>query len=443
MSEDSATAIVTLRRHEFERIFPMNSRQRVVAALRHEQPDRVPLDLGASPVTGMHVSSVYLLRQALRLDQPGTPVKVTEPYQMLGEIAPDLQDALGIDVVGLGSPKTMFGFRTEGWKPWTLFDGTPVRVPAGFNTQPEPSGEILMYPEGDHSAPPSGRMPKGGYYFDTIVRQGPIDDDRLDPADNLEEFGPVSDADLQYYAAAAERLAKETDKAVLANFGGTAFGDIALVPAPFLKNPRGIRDVEEWYVSTVSRFDYVYEVFCRQCDIALANLAKIYDAVGDRVAAVFITGTDFGTQNGPFISPAAYRKLYQPFHRRVNDWVHEHTGWKTFIHSCGSITALLPDIVAAGFDILNPVQCSAAGMDPQTLKDRFGAQITFWGGGVDTQKTLPFGTPDEIRRQVRERIAIFNRGGGFVFNTVHNVQARTPTANLQALYEAVRESGGQ
>ena len=418
----------------------MNSRQRVAAALRHEQPDRVPLDLGASPVTGMHVSSVYLLRQALRLDPPGTPVKVTEPYQMLGKIAPDLQDALGIDVVGLGSPRTMFGFRTEGWKPWTLFDGTPVLVPAGFNTQPEPSGEILMYPEGDHSAPPSGRMPKGGYYFDTIVRQEPIDDERLDPADNLEEFGPVSDADLQYYAQAADRLAQQTDKAVLANFGGTAFGDIALVPAPFLKNPRGIRDIEEWYVSTVSRFDYVYEVFRRQCDIALANLTKIHAAVGDRVTAVFITGTDFGTQSGSFISPAAYRKLYQPFHRRVNDWVHEHTGWKTFIHSCGSITALLPDIVAAGFDILNPVQCSASGMDPQTLKDRFGAQITFWGGGVDTQKTLPFGTPDEIRKQVRERIAIFNRGGGFVFNTVHNVQARTPTANLQALYETVRAS---
>lgn len=415
----------------------MNSRQRVAAALRHEQPDSVPLDLGASPVTGMHVSSVYQLRQTLKLDPPKTPVKVVEPYQMLGEIAPDLQQALGVDVVGMGSTRTMFGFRNEAWKPWTLFDGTPVMVPEGFNTEPEPNGEILMYPEADRSAPPSGRMPKGGYYFDTIVRQGPIDDEQLDPEDNLQEFGPIEDADLQYFAVTAERLWKETDKAILANFGGTAFGDIALVPAPFLKNPRGIRDIEEWYVSTVARFDYVYEVFRRQCDIALANLAKIYDAVGDRVAAVFITGTDFGTQGGPFISPAAYRKLYQPFHRRVNDWVHAHTGWKTFIHSCGSIVALLPDIVAAGFDILNPVQCSAAGMDPQTLKDRFGAQITFWGGGVDTQKTLPFGTPDEIRRQVRERIEIFNRGGGFVFNTVHNVQARTPAANLVALYETV------
>jgi hypothetical protein len=420
----------------------MNSRQRVEAALSHLQPDYVPLDLGGSPVTGMHVSSVYQLRQALGLDPAGTPVKVVEPYQMLGEIAPDLADALGVDVVGLGGPKTMFGFENRDWKPWTLFDGTPVLVPAAFNTDPEPNGDILMYPEGDRSAPPSGRMPKGGFYFDTIVRQEPIDDAKLKVEDNLQEFGPVGDAALQHFAIQADRLARQSSRAVLANFGGTAFGDIALVPAPFLKYPKGIRDVEEWYVSTVSRFDFVYEVFRRQCDIGLANLAKIRQAVADKVTAVFVTGTDFGTQNGPFISPNAYRKLYQPFHRRVNDWIHANTPWKTFIHTCGSVVALLPDIIEAGFDILNPVQCSAAGMDPQTLKDRFGAKLTFWGGGVDTQKTLPFGTPDDVRREVRERIAIFNRGGGFVFNTVHNVQANTPPENLVALYDAVRQARG-
>ncbi len=418
----------------------MNSRQRVEAALNHRQPDFVPLDLGASAVTGMHVSSVYHLRQTLGLDSFGTPVKVTEPYQMLGEIKADLMEALGVDVVGLGSRRTMFGFESRDWKPWTLFDGTPVLVPAAFNTVPEPNGDIWMYPEGDHSAPPSGRMPRGGFYFDTIVRQEPIDDAKLDVEDNLQEFGPISEEDLEYFAREADRLHRETDKAILANFGGTAFGDIALVPAPFLKHPKGIRDVEEWYISTLTRFDYVYEVFRRQCEIALANLAKLHEAVGDRVAAVFITGTDFGAQHGPFIGPAAYRRLYQPFHRQVNDWVHEHTRWKTFIHSCGSVVALLPDIVEAGFDILNPVQCSAVGMDPRTLKSRFGEQVTFWGGGVDTQKTLPFGTPEQVCKEVAERIQIFGRGGGFVFNPVHNVQARTPAENLVAMYETVREA---
>lgn len=419
----------------------LTSRERVRLSLNHQEPDRVPLDLGGSAVTGMHASSVYLLRQALKLDPPGTPVKVVEPYQMLGEIKPDLMDALGVDVVGLSGPRTMFGFRNEGWKPWTLFDGTPVLVPEGFNTEPEPNGDILMYPEGDRTAPPSGRMPKGGFYFDAIIRQPPIDESRLNPDDNLEEFGPISDDDLEHFRREAERLYTQTDKAILANFGGTAFGDIALVPAPWLKYPKGIRDVEEWYVSTVKRRDYVYRVFERQCEIGLANLAKIHQVVGERVDAVFITGTDFGAQTGPFISRKVYRDLYMPFHKAVNDWVHQHTTWKTFIHSCGSVAALIPDFIEAGFDILNPVQVSAADMDPQQLKARFGDRITFWGGGVDTQHLLPFGTPDQVRAQVRERIRIFGKGGGFVFNTIHNVQARVPVENLLALYEAVREYG--
>jgi hypothetical protein len=417
----------------------VNARERVQIALAHEEPDRVPLDLGASAVTGIHVSSVYQLRQALGLDAPGTPIKVIEPYQMLGEVEPNLMDALGVDVVGLGSEKTLFGFKNEGWKPWTLFDGTPVLVPEEFNTEPEPNGDILMYPEGDKSAPPSGRMPEGGYYFDTIIRQPPLDEDHLDVRENLEEFGPISDEELAHFQREAERLFQETDKAVLANFGGTAFGDIALVPAPWLKHPKGIRDVAEWYVSTVARRDYVYEVFERQCELALANLERIYQVVGDRVSVIFVTGTDFGTQKGPFLSRQTYRELFMPFHQRVNDWVHENTPWKTFTHTCGSVVALLPDFIEAGFDILNPVQCSAAGMDPQLLKDRFGREIVFWGGGVDTQHTLPFGSPDEVRREVRERIEIFRPGGGFVFNTIHNIQARVPVENLVALFEAVRD----
>ncbi len=419
----------------------MNSRERIMRAINHQEPDRVPLDLGGSPVTGMHVSSVYRLRQALGLDAPGTPVKVIEPYQMLGEIKPDLIEALGVDVVGLSSQTTMFGFKNEGWKPWTTFDGTPVLVPAGFNTEPSPNGDILMYPEGDKSVPPCARMPKGGWYFDAIIRQPPIDDATLNVEDNLEEFGPISDEELEYYRREAERLYNETDKAILANFGGTSFGDIALVPGLNLKHPRGIRDVEEWYISTVTRRDYVRQIFERQCEIGIANLTRLYQAVGDRVTVVFITGTDFGAQHGPFISPQAYRDLYMPFHKRINDWVHEHTSWKTFIHSCGSVMALIPDFIKAGFDILNPVQCSAANMEPTELKRRFGEQITFWGGGVDTQHTLPFGTPDQVREEVRERIRIFGPGGGFVFNTIHNIQARVPVENLLALFEAVREYG--
>ena len=221
----------------------------------------------------------------------------------------------------------------------------------------------------------------------------------------------------------------------------SAFGDIAAVPAPWLRHPRGIRDVAEWYVSTVTRRDYVYEVFERQCDVALANLERVYAAVGDRVTVAYLTGTDFGMQTGPFLSPQTYRELYQPFHRRINDWIHKHTAWKTFIHSCGSVVSLIEDFVEAGFDVLNPVQCSAAGMDPVALKRRFGERIVFWGGGVDTQHVLPHGSTEDVKTEVRRRIDDFAPGGGFVFNPVHNIQFDVPPQNIVALWEAWLEYG--
>jgi uroporphyrinogen-III decarboxylase len=152
-----------------------------------------------------------------------------------------------------------------------------------------------------------------------------------------------------------------------------------------------------------------------------------------------MSGTDFGMQTRPMISPKTYRSLYMPFHKTLNDWVHRNTTWKVFMHCCGSIVPLIPDFISAGFDILNPVQTSAAGMDPLFLKERFGSELTFWGGGVDTQKILPFGSPEEIHAQVKERLQIFGRGGGYVFNTVHNVQAGIPVENLLALYQSVQE----
>lgn len=419
----------------------MNSRERVSISLDHQEPDRVPLDLGGSPTTGMHVSTVYALRQALGLDPPGTPVKVIEPYQMLGEIAPDLIDALGIDVVPLNSGITMFGFRNEDWKPWRLFDGTPVLVPGKFNTDPDPDGSIPMYPQGDRAASPCAKMPKGGFYFDAVDRQEPIDWDNLRLEDNLEEFGPISNEELEFLRVEAERLYTKTDKAILANFGGTSFGDIALIPGLQLKHPKGIRGVKEWYICHIRRPDYILKIFERQCEIALENLEKIRKAVGDRVTAVFVTGTDFGMQRGPIMSIRTYQKLYKPFHKRINEWIHEHTSWKTFIHSCGSVEVFLNEFIEAGFDIFNPVQTSAVGMEPSTLKSKYGDKIVFWGGGIDTQKTLPFGTSDQVRREVHERIRIFGPRGGFIFSAIHNIQPKVPIENIIAIYEAVREFG--
>lgn len=420
----------------------MNSRERVTLALNHQEADRVPLDLGGCGQTGMHVSTVYALRQALKLDLPETPVKVVEPYQMLGEIKPDLQEYLQVDVVGMGSQLNFFGFKNEGWKPWTTFDGTPVLVPELFNTEPDQNGDIFMYPQGDFSAPPSAKMPKGGYYFDDIIRQVPFEDEDLNVEDNLEEFGLVSNEDLFHLKNEAERLYKQTDKAIVMALSGMAFGDIALVPAPMLKYPKGIRDITEWYMSTVTREDYVREVFERQCEIALQNLVRIYEAVGNQITVAWMSGTDFGAQNNCFISPKTFKSLYKPYYKKLNDWIHEHTTWKTFIHSCGSILPIIPDIIDSGFDILNPVQISAANMDPKVLKERFGDQITFWGGGVDTQGILPFGTPEEVKEQVKKHLQIFKKGGGYVFNPIHNVQANIPIENLLTMYKTLHENDG-
>jgi uroporphyrinogen-III decarboxylase len=167
--------------------------------------------------------------------------------------------------------------------------------------------------------------------------------------------------------------------------------------------------------------------------IALANLKQLYQAVGNRVSVVLVSATDFGMQNGPLVSPTSYRALYKPFHKQLNDWIHQHTQWKTFAHSCGSVTAFLEDFVEAGFDILNPVQCSAKDMDASMLKQRFGDRLTFWGGGIDTQFALPFGTAEQVRDQVRDRVRIFAPGGGFVFNSIHNIQAMVLTENLIAM----------
>jgi len=414
----------------------MTSRERVLAALAHGEPDRIPIDLGGTSVTGIHASVVAALRDYYGLEE--RLVKVHEPYQMLGLVEEDLQDAMGLDVQGVFPRKTMFGFPNENWKTWRMPDGLEVLVSEKFVTSVEANGDILIYPEGDRSAPPSGRMPNDGYFFDTIVRQEAIDEERLDPSDNLEEFGPITDEDLEHLRRGVTRV-RGTGLAVIASFGGTAFGDIALVPAPFLKHPKGIRDVAEWYCSTRSRRDYIHRIFSTQCEYALANLERIYGAIGNAVDVVFVCGTDFGTQTSSFCSAATFRELYFPYYKQVNDWIHRHTGWRTFKHSCGSVERFIPAFIEAGFDILNPVQCSAAGMGAEHLKGSFGDRLVFWGGGVDTQKVLPFGTPDEVRAQVLERCQNFAAGGGFVFNSIHNIQARTPVANVSAMIEAVHE----
>lgn len=415
----------------------LTSRDRLHATLNHQPVDRVCVDFGATAVTGIAASIVSRLRARL-LGDTQYRVRVIEPYQMLGEVDEQLRDALGIDVMGVYARTNMFGFENRGWKPFRLFDGTDVLVPEDFNVQADANGDLLMYPEGDVQVPPSGRMPRGGHFFDAIPRQEPIVEEELDPRNNLEEFTLLSEKDLQHLRGQAE-AALAAGKGAIMGVPGTAFGDIALVPAVWRKHTRGIRAIEEWYVSTSARRDYVYKVFEGQCEVALKNLDLLVKTLGDLVQVGFVTGTDFGAQHSLFISRKAYRDLFMPFHRTVNDYIHRHTSWKTFNHSCGCVSDLIPDFIEAGFDILNPVQTSTRGMEPDRLKREYGKDLVFWGGGVDTQRTLPFGTPGQVYDEVLERVRILNEGGGFVFNAIHNIQANVPIENVEALFRALKD----
>ena len=287
----------------------MNKRDIFLSALAHKDTGRVPVDFGSTAVTGMHVRSVDRLRKYYGLEKQ--PVKIHEPYQMLGWVEDDLAEAMGIHVKGVLPRATMFGFENKGWKEYMLDDGLDVLVPGDFNVTRDKKGDTYLYPEGDLSAPPSGHMPKGGYYFDAIVRQPAFGEDSLAVEDNLAEFGPVSEIDLRYQKDALERLRRE-DIGVVTNFGGTALGDIALVPAVQLKYPKGIRDIEEWYVTLAARKGFVRELFEKQTDIAVENLKAYYAAVGNLPDVAFICGTDFGTQTGTFCSKETFLDLYAP-----------------------------------------------------------------------------------------------------------------------------------
>jgi hypothetical protein len=419
----------------------MDSRKQFLKTVNHQQPDRVVIDLGSTAVTGIHVHALSRLRRHYGLQRK--PIRVIEPFQMLGEVDWEMIDPIGIDVIGAWGKNNMFGFNNHGpYKEWKTPWGQRVMVPMKFNITHSDQGDILMHPEGDTSIPPSARMPKTGYFFDAIIRQDPIDEESLNIEDNLEEFGLLQEKDLEFWKTEIHK-AWATGKAVVASIGGTALGDIALVPGMQLRHPKGIRDVAEWYMSTISRPDHIQKIFDRQTEIAVENLKRLYSVAGNKINAIFICGTDLGTQSSTFCSSEQFRELWLPYYKKMNDWIHLNTEWKTFKHCCGAVETLLKDFIDSGFDIINPVQINATGMDPETLKKKYGSDLVFWGGGIDTQKVLPFGTPAEVREQVLRHCDIFNRGGGFVFNTVHNIQANVPVENMVAMFDAIREFNGR
>ena len=404
----------------------MTSRERVLKALNHEEPDRVPCDLGGTIMSGIMAHALAGLREHLGIQN--APPKVYEVFQMLGEVEADLVDRLEVDVLPVEPPVQFFGLRRENYQPWIFWDGTPMLVPGQFAVERNERGDWLLHHEGDPSQPVEGCMPRHGYYFDipsTITVDPSFEPP---PLDEVRAQNHLSSEVLDHLQARAERLRATTDKALLLGCWGS-FG----LPA--------VGSIPDFLMLMATDRAYVKDLFAIRTEAALQNMEKVKARLGDTIDVIGLDGADYGSQKAELFSPDWFAELHVPFLKEQNAWVHANTSWKTWQHSCGSLAKLLPLLVETGLDILNPVQCSAAGMDAQGLKEKFGDDLVFWGGGVDTQRTLPFGTPEEVAAEVTDRIRTLAPGGGFVFNPIHNIQHGTRPENILAAYDTAREAG--
>ncbi|MHB8279661.1 MAG: uroporphyrinogen decarboxylase family protein [Candidatus Humimicrobiaceae bacterium] len=415
----------------------MNSRDRLNKTLNHVNPGEILFDLGGTVVSGINADTLTKLRSELGL--PYRPVKLYDPLQSLGLVEEDIRQCIGVDIVGVNSLYTSFGYKNENWKTWHLQNGTEVLVGGGFNIKQDQNGNYFMFPKGDISVHPCAKMPKGGYYFDPIPRQSVIVEKLLNgKLDFKDDFTIFSEEELNYFESTSKYLYENTQYGIIGHMELFPAGDIGRIFGLDIENPKGIRNMEDWLISHYTRSNYIKEIMEYGSLIAINNLKLYKHAVGDRIQVIPISGVDFGTQNGLMFPPSIYREIYKPYHKKVIDWVHKNTKWKVFFHSCGSIVELFDDLIEAGVDIINPVQTSARGMDPKSLKEKFGRKIVFWGGGVDPS-ILQFGSPEEVKNQVIERIKIFSSSGGYVFASVHNIQPNVPIENLFAMINAVKE----
>jgi len=404
----------------------MTSRERVKKSLNFEEPDRVPTDLGGTIMSGIMAHALDRLRKYLHLED--RPVKVYEVFQMLGEVEMDVVGRLGIDILPVEPLVQFFGLRREDYKPWKLWDGTDVLMPGQFEVEIDSEGNYLIHYEGDINKPVEGRMPKNGYYFDMSSMIETHLDFKPPSLEEIKKENHLSVQELEFLQERAEKLRKETDKAILLG----CWGKVGL-PA--------VGSIPDFLCLMAINKRYVKDMFAIRTEIAIKNMELLKKYLGDNIDILGLDGYDYGSQKGELFSPEWFEELFVPYFKEQNGWVHNNTNWKTWQHSCGSIIKILPMLVETDLDIINPVQCSAEGMNPQWLKDTFGKKLVFWGGGVDTQKTLPFGTTEDVKNEVIERLKVFAPGGGYVFNPVHNIQAGVPPENIVTMYDTVLKYG--
>jgi len=410
----------------------MTSRERVLAALNHQTPDRVPIDLSGHRSSGIAAITYAQLREHLGL--PKETIRLYDPVQQLAIVHEDVRERFGVDTVELGRA---FALDDGDWADWTLPDGTPCQMPAWALPEREDGRWVLRSKSGRVIA----HMPDGALYFEQTYYPF-ADHEDLDAIPwALEENmwcavasppGPLvagTDGD-RVLAEGARRLRAASDKAIIGLFGGN-----------LLETGQFLWRNDNFLMMLAAEPEKVHAFLDRLVEIHLANLEAFLAAVGQHIDIVLF-GDDLGMQGGPQISPAMYREYFKPRHKLMWKRAKELADVKVMLHCCGGVRELLPDIIEAGLDAINPVQISCAGMDAQGLKDDFGERMVFWGGGCDTQNMLFNGTPEDVRQHVRDQVRILAPGGGFVFQQVHNILVGVPPENIVAMFDAVSEANG-
>jgi len=399
----------------------LNSRERVLAALRFEEADRVPIDLGSHRSTGIHAGAYSRLRRHVGL--PEKRPRLYDVMQQLADVDEDVLDRFHCDVVQIHRLRPAFGFSIKNWKEMELPDGTPALVPADYAPEPAPQGGWHL------DGPDGGRyyMPSDGNYFEAV--EAPLSDSPTEKDVDALPWDDLEPADVDFVVRQCRAVREKTDRASLVIFGGNILeaGNGAFGFQNFMCQLAANPAIVGYYLERLT------ETYLRRLETFLPAVEGLVDIIS--------VGDDLGGQGGPLVSPAMYRRLIKPFQKRVYEHIRNHSSAYLFLHSCGSVSAILDDLIEIGVQIFNPVQTSAANMDPAELKRRWGKNLVFWGGGCDTQRILPRGAPEEVARDVRERVEIFKPGGGFVFTQIHNILAGVPPENVVAMFDAAYEFG--
>ncbi len=395
----------------------MTPRERIVATLRGEAPDRVPLDIGGTESSGLTGIAHNRLRAHLGM-APGR-AQVFDTYQQVVKIEDDLRERLEIDTVPLL-------IEPRRWQTFELPDGSACEIPEKWQPVEDTAGGLVVRDTAEHVI---ARMPAGGFYFEPAY--APLADVRepaeLDEHDSdLKNFDWPGHADesLDDIAARAQRLFDETDYAIVAN-----------LQLHLLAGGQMLRGYEQFMMDLLADKPMAHAIFRRLTDAYIARAEAYLGRVGE-VVQVVLVNDDLGTQNSPMMSLDCYREMIWPYQQELFSFIKSRTAAALLFHSCGAVSEFIPLLIEAGVDAINPVQVSAAGMDSAELKRRFGDKITFWGGGCDTQQVLRQGTPAQIDAEVKRRIADLSPGGRFVFTQVHNIQPDVPPENVMAMLDA-------